>query len=57
MKKSKTQQLFESFCKEHHYFSELSLAFDLTVDEYYDCDIQNAWEIWQASLEYNKPLN
>jgi hypothetical protein len=54
MKKSKMQQEFESFIPEQHYLCELSLSFDIDVMEYHDCDIQNAWEIWQASREYDK---
>jgi len=49
MRKSKTQRQFEVFASQHYYFSELSVAFDDYVKEYIDCDIQNAWEIWQAA--------
>lgn len=51
MKKSKMQQQFEAFIPTHHYLSGLGLAFDIKCMEYYDCDIQSAWEIWQASRE------
>jgi hypothetical protein len=48
----KMRQQFEDFVRNHYYFCEVDTGFSEDDQEYCDSELQNAWEIWQASRAY-----